>query len=104
MTIKESDWKAFKKLREVALNRMYQRVLNECAEICTDESRSPRERYMDLYASVKENDKRVVSVFDHFSRSKASMALLGIRSLGLIDDDELEGLSDEMIERTRPLD
>jgi hypothetical protein len=104
MSILESDWKAFKKLREIALDRMYRRVLDECAEICTDESRSTRERYMALYASVQEHDKSIGNVFNQFSRSSASLSLFGMRSLELLDDSELEGLSEDMLERTEPLD
>jgi hypothetical protein len=42
----ESDWKTFRELREVALQRFCQRVLDQVEPLCRDASQSPYERYL----------------------------------------------------------
>ena len=45
--IKESDWKVFKPLREIALERFCERVLDEVARINLDTGTSKHQRYLD---------------------------------------------------------
>lgn len=43
-------------------------------------------------------------LFDSHSRSKAHMQLMLLRSEGLVAEDDLEGLSDELIQSTGPIE
>ena len=62
--IKESDWKAFKPLREQALDRFCGRVLEEVARIGSDQTKSRHERYIAIYQMTRERDKEIDQIFD----------------------------------------
>ncbi len=102
MAMKESDWKIFKQIKTKALERFYRQALDEFAAIIQDESLTARERYLSLYDHVMETDRRLITIFDTHSRSKAREQLWMIRDAGLVEDEDLEGLSEETLKSTRP--
>lgn len=59
-------------------------------------------RYLYLYKLVENADKRLGILFDGHSRSKAQIQLMFIRSEGLVEEHELEGMSDEILNATKP--
>ena len=77
--IKESDWKIFKRVREVALERFCERVLDEIGRIGSDATRSKRQRYVAIYRLVRERDKEINPIFDHLSRSRRAPVGLGLK-------------------------
>jgi hypothetical protein len=89
MRIAESDWKTFKKLRLVALERFSQRVLDECQAICTNESMTAHDRYGELYKLIQDRDKEMAAAFDDFRRSTAILCLQLIVFYDLLTDAEL---------------
>jgi hypothetical protein len=86
--INESDWKIFKPVRQLALERFCERVLSEAERIRTDASKSQHERYVATYQLLKERDKELGRAFDYLRRSTALSQLAAFRSLGLVSDDE----------------
>ena len=50
--IKESDWKLFKQLHPVALERFSQRILSEIGSINADSAKSFHQRYLDIFISL----------------------------------------------------
>lgn len=97
--IAESDWKTFKKLRAVALDRFCRRVLDESQGICGNESLSTHERYGKLYGLLQDRDREMADAFDNPRRSTAIMCLMLMVSLGLLTDDELSEFSPEVQRR-----
>ena len=95
MSIRESDWKAFKRLRAVALERFSQRVLDECQEICSKRDATAHERYGELYDLIHERNREMAHAFDHFSRSKALLSLRLIRMHNLLTEAEVAEFSEE---------
>lgn len=69
--IKESDWKTFKKLQLLALQRYCERVMGDVDTIISDTKRDPHECYLEMYSIVHNGDKKLAQMFDAFSRSKA---------------------------------
>jgi hypothetical protein len=96
--IKESDWKVFKPLRELALERFCERVLDEVARIGADSARSKHERYGAIYRLVRERDREIVPIFDHLRRSTAVRQICTFRSHGLLTAEELRQFSPELVE------
>jgi len=94
-SISESNWRIFRQLREVALDRFSRRVLEEAARICADTSRAPHERYLELYRLLQARDQSLGRAFDDPRRSRMLWQLAAIRALGVLEDDELSGLSPE---------
>jgi hypothetical protein len=86
--ISETDWKIFKPVRELALERFCERVLAEAERIRADTGKSQHGRYIELYRLMRDRDKELAQVFDHLRRSTAVMQLAAFRSLGLVTDEE----------------
>ena len=92
---KESDWKIFRALHEVALDRFCQRVLATSSEIISDAELGNHERYLKLYKLVRERDKELAHMFDRVSRSAALEQLTLLRRENLVTDDEFARFSSE---------
>jgi hypothetical protein len=95
--IKESDWKVFKRLREVALERFCERVLGEIARISSDGAKSRHERYVAIYRLVRRRDKEINPIFDYLRRSTAVQQICSIRSHDLMTEVELRQFSPELV-------
>ena len=103
MHIAESDWKTFKRIRILALERFSQRVLDDCQRICCDESLSAHERYEELYQLLRDRNREMSTAFDDLRRSTASLCLMLMRRQGLVTDDEMLEFSPE-VQRATELD
>src|SRR5262249_39496257 len=93
--IKESDWKIFRQLHAVALERFCQRVLDESEGLRGDTTRSAHERYVAIYQLFHERDKDVARLFNDLRRSTALWQLTAITGQGLLTDDEFARFSQE---------
>ena len=93
--IKESDWKRFKKIQPVALERLSERILGKVAELVADSDKSFHERYLAVYRAIKDGDEDVARGFDKFSRSSAVFQLAVMRGQELVTDEELVEFSEE---------
>jgi len=100
--MKESDWKKFKKIKELALERFCADAMAEFEEAIKKDDLSNHGRYLYLYKLVENSDKRLSILFDGHSRSKAQIQLTLIRSEGLVANHELEGITDELLKSTEP--
>jgi|TARA_R110002049_G_scaffold190829_3_gene359521 hypothetical protein len=97
--IKESDWKIFKKLRPLALQRYCKRVMGNVDKIIHEEFLDAHERYIEMYKIVHDGDKKLSHMFDGFSRSKALDQLVMYYGNDLLKEEEIAQLSDETRER-----
>jgi hypothetical protein len=93
--IKESDWKVFRKLHPVAVERYCERVLAESELLHRDTSRSAHERYLALYQLFRERDKELARLFDDLRRSTALFQIAAIKGRGLFTDEEFAQFSEE---------
>jgi hypothetical protein len=94
--IKESDWKVFKKLYPLALERFYDKVVNELQQIVTEGEMSSEERYHKIYKTVQKRDKKLANLFDRaYRRSAAFIQLVSYYREGLITKEEFNQLSEE---------
>lgn len=93
--IKESDWKVFRKMHPVAVERYCERVLAESESLRRDPSRSAHERYRALYRLFRERDKELARLFDDFRRSTALFQIAAIKARGLFTDEEFAQFSEE---------
>ncbi|MEF8794153.1 MAG: hypothetical protein V5A50_10800 [Thiohalorhabdus sp.] len=89
MKIPERDWKNFRRLQGVALERFCQRVLDECQATASDTSRSAHERYLAVFRLIQERDRELADAFDNPRRSTAILTLTLIRSHGLLTEEEV---------------
>ncbi|MFW0758384.1 hypothetical protein ACN1C3_27310 [Pseudomonas sp. H11T01] len=97
MEISESDWKKFKSLRLLALDRFCQGVLGDAETISQHNALSAHARYGMLYDLVHNRNKDMVRAFDYFSRSSAVMSLRFMVMYNLLTDAELSVLSEDTL-------
>ena len=96
MRIAESDWKKFKRVRTLALERFSQRVLDDCERIHGDESVTAYERYLELYRLFQDRDREMAKTFNDLRRSTASLCLMLMWRQGLVTDEEMSEFSPEV--------
>jgi len=96
--IPEPDWKLWKPLFQIALERFCQRTLAGAAKYATGEG-TAHERYLKLYEYVKKRDKELGEVFDYFSRSRATVQIALAVKKKLVTPEELATFSEETRER-----
>ncbi|MGH8384143.1 MAG: hypothetical protein ACRESJ_01405 [Pseudomonas sp.] len=94
MQIEESDWKKYKDLYKLALERLCQGVLADAETIAQNDSLSAHARYLTLYRMVQHREKDIAQTFDRFSRSGALMSLSMMIKHDLLTDKELSVLSE----------
>lgn len=99
MTISEANWKHFKKIRLIALDRYCTAILQEAQDICGSESYSSHERYLKLYSLIQKRNKAMKFPFDGLSRSTAPLKLKVMCDMGLVTDEEMQGFSEPLRSR-----
>lgn len=101
--IPEKDWKAFRELREVALERLCQRALRDAKAVVENPSTSHYERFSELFALVTGRNELIARDFDNPRRSAMLFQLASIHSLGLLESQELARFSEGIRERVESL-
>jgi hypothetical protein len=94
--IPEADWKRFRTLHPIALERYCQRVLEEIQALTADTSKTHHERYGSIYELVKRRDRELARAFDDLRRSTAIIQIGIIASYDLLTDEELAEFSPEI--------
>jgi hypothetical protein len=92
----ESDWKLFRQLREVALERYCERLLEELRQTIADTSLTHHERYLRACRLLRERDRDLAHAFDDVRRSRMIQQLTAIQALGLLTPAELDRFSVEV--------
>jgi hypothetical protein len=93
--IKESDWRIFRELHKVALERFCRRVLEEVERLNGDSSKSCHERYLAIYRYTREQDKDLAFAFNGMRRSTAVIQLARMQAHNLLTAEELARFSEE---------
>ena len=93
--IPESDWRIFRKLRDVALERFCERVLAELREMTTAAPSSHHQRYLEVFKLIDKRDDELARAFNNPRRSAALLQLGLIRAYGLVTDAEMAEFSPE---------
>jgi hypothetical protein len=91
--ITESDWKLFRQLHPVALERFCEQILNEIESVNSDDTKSFHQRYLDIYQIIERRDKELAEMFNDLRRSSALMQIVSIYRRGLLTETELMGFS-----------
>jgi hypothetical protein len=90
----EADWKLFRKLQPLALDRFCQRVLDEVGQLSRDPTKGSHERYLAVYRLLKDRDKQLAAAFDDARRSTALVQLARIQEEGLLAREEFARFSE----------
>jgi hypothetical protein len=101
--IPEADWRVFRELRELALDRFCKRVLDEVERMRQDSSRSHHARYLDIFRLLRERDKELAEAFNDPGRSRMLWQLIAISRCGLLEPGELSRFTSKTRERFESL-
>ena len=93
--VKESDWRIFRELRAVALERFCQRVVAEVERLSADSAKTFHRRYVDIYRYTRERERELSVAFDDPRRSTAMLQLACIQRHDLLTAEELSRFSEE---------
>jgi hypothetical protein len=99
----ESDWKVFRELREIALDRFCKRILNEATSLISDGSSTAHERYLKLFKHVGGQNDEIARAFDGPRRSAMLIQLAIICSHDLLEPGELARFSPETRNRAESI-
>jgi len=103
MDIKESDWKTFRRLRQLALERYCQRVLEDVQRVIEKGEEGNHERYLKLWKLLQSRDETIGVAFDDPRRSRAIIQLLNIVAENLLTEAELNQFSDDLRGRIKAI-
>src|SRR6185503_2435301 len=98
MQINESDWKVFRRLHSIALERYCQRVLEE-VRIAADCKDDYHDCYRNVYRLIRDRDEIMAAAFDDPRRSTVFILLANMIAEELLTKDELKQFSPEAQER-----
>jgi hypothetical protein len=93
--IEESDWKVFRELHGIALERFCRQVIEEVQSATASCTSDYHDCYTKLFELMRRRDKELSTAFDDLRRSTALMLLANIKSQGLLTEEELMRLSEE---------
>jgi hypothetical protein len=96
--ISERDWKIFRELRQIALERLCNQILTEAKAEIERPPKSSHEKYLSLYQLMEKRDDDVARAFNDFRRSTAIMQIGIIHSMGLFTPEELHRFSTETLQ------
>jgi hypothetical protein len=91
--IPEPDWKIFRELSALALERYCQQVLDEIAAVSADADKSCHARYLEIFKHIKKRDRTMADAFDDLRRSTAYHQLSYLDKLKLLTGPEIEQFS-----------
>jgi hypothetical protein len=99
----ESDWKTFRELRQLALERFCKRVLDQVQRIPLDTERTYHERYLELVRWLGERNDELAQAFNDPRRSQMLWQLAAIYAYGLLEPDEFARFTPQTRERIQRL-
>ena len=101
--IAERDWKVFRELHGIALERMCNSVVREFQKELNG-SGSAVEKFWNANELVRKREKEIRGAFDDMRRSTAWLQVRLIRSLCLWTDEEVNRFSPEFQLETMPFE
>jgi hypothetical protein len=96
--ISEPDWRVYRQLCPLALERFCQRVLSDIEGLARDSAKTSHERYLAIYGLIQQRDNELAGIFNDQRRSTAIEKLARMRALNLVTDDEVASFSPETCE------
>jgi hypothetical protein len=92
--IPEKDWRIFRELHAVWLNRYCAEVNDAIRHVLSDGRLTSHERYLKIYKLIHQKGRKIGYAFNDFRRSTATMQLCIIRNLGVVTEEEFTRFSE----------
>ena len=98
--VNENDWKLFRKRLPDWQEKYMDRLNHEYIQLLCDTKKNASDRFWELERRIKQ-DKYAVGVSAEMRRSKMYQNLISLIDEGAITIDDLEGFSEELIEKLK---
>lgn len=89
----EADWKVLRSVKDAALNRLCERILDECRGVMDDPALTPHQRYLKMFKLIQDRDDDIANAFNDMRRSRALNRISWIKYLDLLTGEEWERFS-----------
>jgi len=93
--IKESDWKLFRRLHPVALERFCKQVIEEINQATSEVTENYHDRYLEVFRLIRDRNEEMGWAFNDVRRSKGIILLANIKESGLLTEEEFLQFSPE---------
>lgn len=87
-SITETDWKVYRQLHPILVNRYCQQVLQEINKLGSENEKNPHERYLAVFQAIQRHDREIELLFNNPRRSATLMQIMAINSRGLFTEEE----------------
>ena len=94
--VSKREWKIWREVHRTALESFCEAALSEIMHVCLDTTRSPHERYRDVFRRLHLRDDEIARSFDTPRRSTMFGQLAGLHMSGLLEPEELRRFSPEL--------
>ena len=101
--VPESDWRTFRELREVALERFCKRVLDDVRPLTETSSGSYHERYLEIFRVLGDRNEALARAFDNPRRSQMLFQLVAIGQLELLTPEEWDRFRPDTLQKVQML-
>jgi hypothetical protein len=95
-SIPEKDWKYLRKIQPEMLSSLYARINHQARALLELQAESEHEKYRNLHQHAKNSDRIVADCFDGWRRSNIWFKIPVLRREGLLTDEHLSQMSDEI--------
>jgi hypothetical protein len=102
-SIPESDWKVFRRIHPIVLERFCDRILSEVTRLANDAGKGSHERYLLVFKLLERRDRDIADVFEDFRRSTAIYQLARMHSREMLTEEEFALFSPETQETVMAL-
>lgn len=94
--LKESDWRKYKTLREIVLQRRCSKIHEKVIAISSSDVGTAHGRYKELYGFIELQERLLMSLISSPSRDSVRNDLVGWKSGETIDSEEFAVFSKEL--------
>jgi len=99
--IAESDWKIFKQLHPVALDRFFKKAVADIRPLLDAKEISAKDQFWDAFDLAKKRREEAAELFDDLRRSTAMLMIAALAAHKLITDQEMAKFSPDLRESVR---
>jgi hypothetical protein len=94
--IAERDWKVFKDLHSIAIDRFFEKAVKEMQPLLCAKNNPSQKRFWDALELANRHRKQAAKLFDDFRRSTAIIQAGMIHANKLLTAEEISRFSSEM--------
>ncbi len=101
--IAERDWKVFKELHAIAMDRFFEKAVKEMQPLLWAKNKPAQERFWDALTYAAKQRKQAARLFDGSSRSNTSFMAGLIYANQFLTDEEIARFTPELQEQLRSI-